>query len=227
MRVVGLTGGIACGKSVVSAQLRQKGFDVIDADVIAREVVEPGCWGYRRVLAAFGPEVLKPDGQLDREALASLVFTRPTARRRLNQATHPAVGLELVRQLLCAWLRGARVVVIDMPLLFESGAWRLCWPRVLVAASFQVQMSRLMVRDDLAHEAAAARVSSQMPLDQKRRRSDIVLQNDGSLEELQAQVDTLALKLRSGLWLHALLTPMGLLGLMVAAAAATLGLRHL
>lgn len=213
MRIVGLTGGIACGKSMVSTRLRELGFLVLDADAVAHAVVEPvsavaaahalflllplavqpctplqGRWGYRRVVTTFGPEVLRPDGQLDREVLAELVFTHPSARRRLNQATHPAVGLELARQLLWAWLRGKRVLVVDMPLLFESGAWRLCSLCVLVTAGPELQLARLMARDGLPHDAAAARVAAQMPLEEKRRRADMVLQNDGSLEELQGQV---------------------------------------
>ncbi|KAL4431032.1 hypothetical protein ABPG75_006288 [Micractinium tetrahymenae] len=220
MLLVGLTGGIACGKSTVSAMLLRAGIPVLDADLLAYDVVQPGRWGYRRVVRAFGPGVLHSDGALDREALASLVFSDAAARRRLNAATHPAVGLALAQRLLLAWLRCEPLLVVDMPLLFETGFHRLCRPRVLVACSPETQRARLAARDGLAPAAVEARLAAQMPLAAKRRLASLVLENDGSREQLAAQVDALVTALRQRAWAHRyLLSPPGLLA--GAAAAAT------
>lgn len=217
MKLVGLTGGIACGKSTVTKLLRSAGIAVIDADEIAHSVTARGAWGYRRVVAAFGPSILSSDGQLDREALASLVFRDAALRRRLNSATHPAVGLELARQILVAWLCCRPVVVVDMPLLFESGFARLTHPTVLVACSPAVQLQRIMRRDGLAPPAAEARIAAQMPLEAKRKLASICLDNDGDHEALAAQVQQLVQRLWRRAWLHrVVLSPLGL----VAAAAA-------
>jgi dephospho-CoA kinase len=147
------------------------------------------------------------------------VFSDAAARRRLNAATHPAVGLELARRILCAWLRCSPAIVVDMPLLFETGFYRLTRPRVLVVCSPEVQQRRLVARDALSAAAADSRIAAQMPLAAKRRLADVVLHNDGDgLEQLQAQVEQLARQLRRQAWLHRyLLSPVGLLA---AAAAA-------
>ncbi|PRW58367.1 dephospho- kinase [Chlorella sorokiniana] len=225
MRLVGLTGGIACGKSTVSRALAAQGFTIIDADAIARAVVDRGRWGYRRVVRAFGSGILRSDGEIDREALAALVFADAAARQRLNAASFPAIGLELARQILLAWVQCQPAVIIDMPLLFESGFYLLTRPRVLVACSPATQLSRLMQRDTLERAAAEARMAAQMPLETKRRRADIVLENDGSMLELEAQVEVLVARLRRHAWLQrCLLSPLGLLA--GAAAAAALWLRQ-
>ncbi|EFN59160.1 hypothetical protein CHLNCDRAFT_138020 [Chlorella variabilis] len=187
MKLVGLTGGIACGKSTVSKLLVQAGIPVLDADRIAHSVTEKGRWGYRRVVAAFGPTILRSDGEIDREALAALVFHDAQQRRRLNAATHPAVGAELARLALLAWLRCRPVLVVDMPLLFETGFARLTSPNVLVACSPAIQLQRLRERDGLAQAAAQARIAAQMPVEAKRRLAGVVLENDGTQQELRAQ----------------------------------------
>ena len=167
------------------------------------------------------PEIVQPDGELDREALAHLVFADPAARRRLNGATHLPVLLELVRQAARQWMAFQPTVVIDMPLLFETGFFRATGENVLVACSPGVQLRRLMARDGVRPEAAAARVAAQMPLEQKRKLADVVLENDGGVEELQRQVQELAGgRLRRRRWLHCtLLSPAG------AAVAAALLLK--
>eukprot|EP00887_Chlorella_sp_A99_P005667 scaffold1.g5667.t1 len=220
MKLIGLTGGIACGKSSVSRILRHEGLTVLDADDIAKQVVDKGRWGYRRVVRAFGNSVLLPDGQIDREALGEMVFANPTARRRLDAATHPAVGLALARALLLGWLLCRPAVVVDMPLLFESGFYLLCRPRVLVACTPATQLARLAARDGLSGEAAAARVAAQMPLERKRQLADIVVENDGSLAELEAAARGLAARLCRGGWAHTLLSPPGLATLAAAVLAA-------
>ena len=140
------------------------------------------------------------------------MFNDAAQRRRLNAATHPAVGLELLRRLLLSWLLCRPVVVVDMPLLFETGFYRLTRPRVLVACSPDVQRQRLMQRDKLAQAAADARIASQMPLERKRQLADVVLENDASLAQLEQQVQQLARRLRRHAWLHqAVLSPVGVL----------------
>lgn len=151
------------------------------------------------------------------------MFADAAQRRRLEAATFPAVGLELARLILLAWARCQPVCVVDMPLLFESGFYRLTRPRVLVACSPATQLRRLMQRDALERAAAKARIAAQMPLGAKRRLADVVLENDGSPAELRQQVGQLVAALRRGAWLHCwLLSPPGLLG----AAAASLLLWH-
>lgn len=159
-------------------------------------------------------------GEIDREALGALVFADSAQRRRLNAATHPAVGLELARTILLSWLLFLPVAVVDMPLLFESGFARLTHPNVLVACTPETQRERLMQRDALERAAADARIASQMPLEAKRRRAHVVLQNDGSAEELRRQVELLVAALRRRAWVHRwLLSPVGLLAAAAAAVA--------
>lgn len=160
-------------------------------------------------------------GQLDREALANLAFSNAAARRRLNAATHPAVGLALAQRIVISWLRCEPLLVVDMPLLFETGFYRLCRPRVLVACSPGTQRARLAARDGLPTAAVEARLAAQMPLAAKRRLASIVLDNDGSREQLAAQVGDLVAALQQRAWLHRyLLSPPGLLAGTAAVAAA-------
>lgn len=155
------------------------------------------------------------------------MFSDAAARRRLNAAAHPAVGLELASQILLSWLLCRPVVVVDMPLLFESGFYRLTHPRVLVACSPGTQRARLAARDALPPAAVEARIAAQMPLAAKRQLADVVLENDGSREELAAQVDELVARLRRRAWLHRyLLSPPGLLAGAAAVAAAAWAVWH-
>jgi dephospho-CoA kinase len=211
MRVVGLTGGSGAGKSSLAALLAARGVEVVDTDALAREVTVRGRWGWRRVAHAFpGAAVLAPDGELDRPALAALVFTDAAARRRLNAATHLPIAVALAARLLCAWLRCVPVVVVDVPLLFESGIWRLTRPNVVVAAPAAAQAARLAERDGLDAAAVAARLGAQMGDAERRRRADVVLGNAGGLAELEAAADALAARLRAGGWVHRwLFSPVG------------------
>lgn len=195
LRVFGLTGGIGSGKSSVAALLRDRGVPVVDADELAREAVAAGSPGLLQVVAAFGPEVLGPDGELDRKRLGQLVFGDPEARKRLNAITHPIVrGLSQER---FAALERAGVVLAgyDVPLLFEVGLEQVLRPVVVVAASEATQLARVMARDGLSEADVRARLAAQLPLAEKRARADHVLDNDGSLEDLARQVDELLAKL--------------------------------
>jgi len=198
LRVFGLTGGIGSGKSSVAALLRERGVPVVDADELARQVVAPGSAGLAQVVTAFGPEILGPDGSLDRKQLGARVFSDADARKRLNSITHPLVR-ELSQQRFAELERqGVTLAAYDVPLLFEVGLDAALRPVVVVSASEAVQLERVAARDGLDEAAVRARVSAQLPLAEKRQRADFVLDNDGSRVALAAQVDALLPKLRAG-----------------------------
>jgi dephospho-CoA kinase len=187
--LVGLTGGIASGKSTVSRQLAALGCRVVDADVLAREVVRQGAPAWAGIVEAFGREVLRPDGELDRQRLGAIVFADPARRRTLEAITHPAI-LARRAAILDAWAREGYdgVVVQDTPLLIEVGAHRHVDRVLVVHAERDVQVRRLIARDGLAPADAERRVASQMPLAEKVRLAHYVVENSGTPEETAAQV---------------------------------------
>lgn len=185
----GLTGGIACGKSTVSRLLEKKGATIIDADVLAREVVAPGSDGLREIVSTFGPGVLTPEGALDRKALGAAVFGDEGKRRALNAITHPRIAALSAQRTQEAMARGDRVVIYDAPLLVENGLHHGMEQVLVVAATEATQLRRLRERDGLDEAAARARMASQMPVAQKRAVATQVFENDGTLAELEAQVE--------------------------------------
>jgi dephospho-CoA kinase len=190
---VGLTGGIGSGKSEVSRRLAAQGAVVIDADMIAREVVEPGTEGLAEVVAAFGPEVLTPDGRLDRARLGDIVFADPALRARLNAIVHPRVGARMAE--LERGASGA-VVVHDVPLIAENsraGAYDVV---VVVDAPPKVQAERLVRYRGMTREQARARMAAQASREQRLAIADIVIDNSGSLSELDRQAGDLWAELR-------------------------------
>ena len=194
MKVVGLTGGIATGVTTVARMLAERGAVVIEADRIAREVVEPGTEAYRRIVEAFGPQILQPDGRLDRRALARLVFADESARRRLNAITHPEIRRRIRDEVArVAQSRPDAVVVIDIPLLLDTTgpeAFDLDGV-IVVSAPREEQIRRLMARDGLTREEAEQRVGAQRPVADKEAEADWVIHNAGSLDETRRQVDVL------------------------------------
>jgi dephospho-CoA kinase len=186
MRRIGLTGGIGSGKSTVSALLAERGAVVVDADLIAREVVEPGTPGLAAVVEAFGSDVLATDGSLDRPALAAVVFADPAARRRLDALVHPLVRARAA-ELEAAAPPGA-VVVHDVPLLVETGQAGRFDLVLVVAADVETRVARL-VRRGLTEDDARARIAAQATDEQRRAVADVVLDNTGTPEQLAAQVD--------------------------------------
>jgi dephospho-CoA kinase len=186
---IGLTGGIAAGKSTVSARLAELGAVVIDSDVLAREVVAVGTPGLAAVVAAFGPRVQRPDGSLDRAALAALVFEDPAARRRLEAIVHPLVRRRAA-ELESAAPPGA-VVVHDIPLLVESGQAEDFDVVVVVEASDEVRRARLGAERGMTSGEAAARIAAQASAERRRAVADHVNVNDGTRAELRASVDRL------------------------------------
>jgi dephospho-CoA kinase len=192
MRVIGLTGGIASGKSTVAKMLAALGAEIIDADRLAREAVEPGGPAYAAVVADFGPEVVAEDGRLDRERLGALVFTDPIRRQHLESLIHPHVRRESARrQAQIARRRPEALIFLDVPLLFETGLDRGLAEIVVVYVPRKVQLRRLLARDRLSEAAAQARIDAQMDLELKRRRATRVIDNSGSRQATQIQVERL------------------------------------
>ncbi len=186
---MGLTGGIATGKSVVSAMFAHLGARVIDADVLAREVVAPGQPAHAAIVAEFGPEVLQPDGYLDRKRLGAIVFGDPERRRRLEAITHPAVRQRQQRILSVLEEEEFEGVVIwDVPLLFETKSAGAMDRVVVVVADEPTQLARLMARDGSAEADARARMASQMPLGEKAKQAHYVIDNSGTRAETEKQV---------------------------------------
>lgn len=189
MLTVGLTGGIGSGKSAVSRLLRDHGAVVVDADLVAREVVDVGSPGLAAVVDAFGREVLQPDGSLDRAALGRRVFSDPAALAQLNAITHPLIAertSELFRQAAEA---GADIVVHDVALLVENGLSRSYDAVVVVAADPATQLDRLVRLRGMSQDDARARIAAQLPLEDKLAVATHVIHNDGALEDLAPQVE--------------------------------------
>jgi len=189
MKVIGLTGGIASGKSLVAATLQRLGAVIIDADKIAREIVQPGCPALADIRDSFGQEMILPDGQLDRPRLGRLIFSDPAARLRLNGITHGRIKDEITRRL--AQLRQAgeiKAAVIDAALLLEIGMGDLADEIWLVVLAETEQLNRLMARDKLSRQAAQDRVDAQMSLAEKISYAHRLIDNNGSREETVDQV---------------------------------------
>lgn len=186
---IGLTGGIASGKSEVSKRLAAKGVPVVDADRLAREAVAPGSAALRAIAARW-PRVVR-GGALDRQALGAIVFASEEERRALEGIVHPWIRDEATRR-MDEWLaRGAEQVVYEAPLLYETGSAELLDAVILVAAPQRLQRERIMRRDRLGPDEAQARIDAQWPLDEKRERADFVIENEGDLERLAQEVDAL------------------------------------
>jgi dephospho-CoA kinase len=187
---IGLTGGIACGKSTVASLLTQRGAFLIDADRIAREVVEPGSMGLDRIVERFGQAVLQVDGSLNRKKLGELVFSDTAARRELESILHPQIrSLMKERMTKAEQDQPTRLVVVDVPLLYESKLQSMFEAIMVVYVPVHVQRERLMSRDGLTLEQAEARIQSQMPIEEKRGLADFVIDNSGTIESTREQLE--------------------------------------
>jgi dephospho-CoA kinase len=187
--LVGLTGGIATGKSTVTAMLASPSVRVVDADALAREVVEPGTPALGQIVAEFGREVLQADGRLDRARLGEIVFPDPVKRKRLEAITHPAIRARFEK--IMADLEGAGwdgILIWDAALLVESGGNKKMDRLVVVTTDAATQLRRLMGRDGVSEEAARVRTASQMPLAVKARYADYVIDNSGTPQQTEARV---------------------------------------
>ena len=197
MLIVGLTGGVASGKSTVSRILREEGAYLIDADQIARELVQPQTPAWRALIDAFGEEVLEKDGSIHRKKLAALVFSHPEKRERLNQLLHPRIKEETQRRVKEIGQRDPEaIVVIDAALLVETGAYReMDWLIVVFSTEAQ-QIERLEKRNGMRPEEARQIISAQMPLEEKLKVADGVIRNEGSIEETKRKAKEVFQELR-------------------------------
>lgn len=194
--IYGMTGGIASGKTSVARLLEEQGALVIDADQIAREAVAPGTPALEALVDAFGPEILHPDGTLNRTALGDTVFNNDDARATLNGIVHPEVARRSAFALAAALQTDRRPVIYDAALLVETGRHRDFAGLIVVASSVDAQIRRLMNRDALSEEDARARVASQLPLDEKLAVADFVVDNNGPMETLPQRVEALLQAIR-------------------------------
>lgn len=188
---IGLTGGIATGKSSVSAYLASKGALLIDADVIAREVMLPGHPVLAAAVQRFGQAILNEDGTLDRKKLGSIVFEHPEERKALEAITHPAIRKEMRERAAAYELNHPdKLVVSDIPLLYESGLEEGFTEVMVVYVPRAVQLERLMNRDQMTQADAEARIAAQMDIERKKERADIVIDNSGSWAQTEKQLES-------------------------------------
>lgn len=199
MRVVGVTGGIATGKTTFAQALRALGVPVLDADALARDAVKPGSAALAEIVREFGEEVLAPDGSLDRKRMAARVFSDPAARHRLEAIVHPAVRRAMAEETARLGAAGHEIVFYDTPLLFEVGLERLLDSVVVVFAPPEVQRARLVARDGLTPDEADARLAAQLPIEEKAARADFVVDNTGAVADLGPKAERLLADLRRGL----------------------------
>jgi dephospho-CoA kinase len=190
MRILGLTGGIGSGKSMVAQMFAQLGAAVVDADQLAREIVEPGQPALQEIAATFGPEVLLPDGRLDRPRLAGIIFADPAERAKLDAITHPRIRARMDEEIK-ARRSDPGVLIVDIPLLYENDRIDTVEKVIVVWVDPPTQLRRLSQRGGLSAEAARQRISAQLPLDAKRARADHVIDNSGELEETRRQVEAI------------------------------------
>ncbi|MEX0380201.1 dephospho-CoA kinase [Leuconostoc sp. MS02] len=197
MLIVGLTGGIGTGKSTVSKVLRDAGFPVVDADVVAREVVEPGTHTLEKIKLTFGPDIIK-NGALDRHKLGDIVFSNNTELARLNAIMQPVINSAMVDKIAFWRAQKVPVLIIDVPLLFERGYENNDYidKVVVVTTSPQVQLERVKARDNLDETKAQNRINSQMPLADKIARADYLLDNNGDISFLEEQIKNLMTELK-------------------------------
>lgn len=189
---VGLTGGIATGKSTVSQMLRVRGAAIVDADQVAREVVEPHTPGWKRIRERFGDRILRSDGFLDRKALREVVFRDPQARRDLNGILHPLIRERMLEKAESLEReRPERIIVFDIPLLYESRLTHWVRKVIVVYIPESLQIRRLMAREGIGEEEALRMIRAQMPIEEKKRMADCLIDNSGTLEETERQVDHL------------------------------------
>lgn len=186
--VIGLTGGIASGKSTVSNFFKEMNITVVDADIEARLAVMKGETAYFKIIAEFGEEILLADGEIDRPKLGSIIFHQVEKRQLLNDIVHPEVRKRMTDQVETAKKNGEEVIVLDIPLLFESKLTNMVDKTLLVFVDNETQLKRLIARNNLSVKDAEARIHSQMPLSDKLRLADAVINNNGSVEDTKKQL---------------------------------------
>ena len=191
MKVIGLTGGIGSGKSSVAQFLEELGAVILDTDKVGHEALKPDTEAWREVVAVFGRQILTPAGEVDRKKLGELVFSNPEALARLNQIVHPRIGGVVQAQLEEYRRRGVPVVVLEIPLLVETGGTAMVDQVWVTVASKPVVLSRLEARSGLSRQQSLARICSQISNEEQVKHADVVIDNDGSLDDLKARVKEL------------------------------------
>lgn len=181
--IIGLTGGIASGKSTVSTMFSSLDIPVVDADKISREVVEPGEDAYQEIRNVFGEDIIKEDQSIDRKKLGAIIFADEDKRKQLNGIVHPAVRKEMLRQRDDFAHKGEKCIVLDIPLLFEGNLSRIVDKTIVVSVDRDVQLNRLMERDQSTKEKAIQRIQSQLPISEKVKLADAVIDNNGTKTE--------------------------------------------
>lgn len=197
MKLVGLTGGIASGKSTVAKILEGLGAAIIDADVLAREVVEPDQDAWKDIVASFGAEIVQADRTLDRTKLRTIIFDNPEARKKLESIIHPRVRALAEKRISERAAAGYAVIVYEVPLLFEGNLHEWLRPVILVACDVGTQRSRLQKRDRLQAAEAQKHIDAQMSLEEKRRLADYVIENNGNPKDLERQVRAVLKKIKA------------------------------
>lgn len=187
--IIGLTGSIASGKSTVAQMLQGYQLPIVDADIVARQVVEPGTQTLQQIAEAFGQEVMKEDGTMDREKVGAIIFHEPAQRKVLNDIIHPAIRAEMLRQRDELVQNGAAHVVMDIPLLFESKLQHFVDKILVVSVTEEIQLARLMERNQLSESEARARIASQLPMSVKEKGADAVIYNNTTKQSTAEQLE--------------------------------------
>lgn len=192
---LGLTGGIASGKSTIANMFKDKGVPVIDTDIIARQVVEKGTVGLEQITQTFGKEILNEDGTLNRKKLGSIIFQDAHQRDSLNKIMQPLIQEEMIKQRDVYLANNERIVVLDIPLLYEGNLEHTVNQILVVYVDKETQLKRLMDRNKLTEKEARDRISSQLPLEKKKERADLIIDNTGDLDASREQFEKLFAKL--------------------------------
>ena len=189
--IIGLTGSIASGKSTVAKMIQSYNLPIVDADVVARQVVEPGTPTLKKIAEAFGDEVIAEDGSMDRAKVGSIIFHNEEMRKILNSIIHPAIREEMLRQRDEFMSYGEKNIFMDIPLLFESKLEHFVEKIIVVSVEEEVQLQRLMERNGFTEEDAKARIATQIPVKEKEQLADAVIHNNGTLEDTAIQLQTI------------------------------------
>ena len=189
MKIVGLTGGISSGKSTVSSYLKQLKIPVIDADQVARKVVEPNSQGAIEIRKTFGSDVFEEDGSLNRQKLGALIFSNAENRQKLDDLLQPLIKIMILDEIEEYRQKGENMIVLDLPLLFEKQYEELCEDIIVVYISKELQLERLMRRNQYTKQEALSRIDSQLSIEEKRKRATVLLDNQGTIQQLYHQVE--------------------------------------
>ena len=189
MKIVGLTGGISSGKSTVSSYLKQLKIPVIDADEVARKVVEPNSQGAIEIRKTFGSDVFEEDGSLNRQKLGALIFSNAENRQKLDELLQPLIKIMILDEIEEYRQKGENMIVLDLPLLFEKQYEELCEEIIVVYIPKELQLERLMRRNQYTKQEALSRIDSQLSIEEKRKRATVLLDNQGTIQQLYHQVE--------------------------------------